>query len=102
MRRRATYRHSLDFCDFRNVFLVVDAVTQHIAEVSQRTLERICGAFFLGLLKGCSFAFTVFDVAVSNVLSTCERASSEAKDPVVVRTYFVVCAILQSNPNDHG
>lgn len=65
---RGPYRRCLNFGHLGHIILVIDTVTQHVAEVPQCTLQSICCAFFLGLFKRCGLALAVLDMPVANIL----------------------------------
>jgi hypothetical protein len=54
--------------DFGKVVLVVDAVSQHVAEVAQRPLQGVCCSFLLGLLERGSLPLAVLDMPIPNIL----------------------------------
>ena len=63
-----SYRSSLDFGDFGDIVLVINAVPQKISKVSKSPFQCIRSAFLLGFFKGCSFAFTILNVTITDVL----------------------------------
>lgn len=60
----------LDFhgLDLLEILLVVEAVPQNIAKCAQRSLQAVCGCFFLCFLERRCFAFPVFDGPVTDIL----------------------------------
>ena len=46
-----------DFGNVSQVLLVIQAVSEHVSKILERTLERIRCRFFLGLFKRCGFSF---------------------------------------------
>ena len=56
------------FGNLGNIIFIVNAIAQYIPEISQRSFKCICGALLLGFLECCSFAFAIFDMAISDVL----------------------------------
>lgn len=63
-----SYRSSLHFDHFRKIILVVNTITQNISKSPQCPFKRVRCPFFFGLLECCCFAFTIFDVAIANIL----------------------------------
>ncbi len=59
---------SFEFGDFGDVVFIIDAISEDIPKVPKRSFQRVCSAFFLGLFKGRSFAFAIFNVAIAYVL----------------------------------
>ena len=61
---------SFKFGDFGDIVFVVDAVAEEIPKVSKSPFQCVCSALLLSLFKCRSFAFAIFDVAITYVLWT--------------------------------
>jgi hypothetical protein len=70
-------RRRLDFGDFGYVVFIIEAVSQHVAEVSQRSFQRVRNGLLFSLFKSSRLARGVLNFAVANVLRKSARSRKE-------------------------
>lgn len=76
------YRCDLHLCNFRHVVRIVDTISQDVTEIPKGTLQSIGRPLLLCFLKGRSFAFTILDVTVSEILGNVSKDIPDAdQDP---------------------
>lgn len=84
------------------VVFVIQAISQNIAKRSQGAFQRICGGFFLRLLKGRRFALTILYVAVANILPIASVSMpSDSRDRELTSWYvpsFSVTRMMTLSP----
>ena len=85
---------NLYFRDLCQISLVVDAVAQDVAEISQRPLQRVCSALLFRLFKCSSFAFAILDLSVADVLVMCAIFQCNSYDDRETKRYFARLRVL--------
>lgn len=71
----------LDLCDLLKIVLVVETISENVAEVPKCSFQGVRRTLLLGLFEGCSFAFAVLDLAIADVLEWSARCFTERTCP---------------------
>lgn len=84
----------LELRNLAQIILIIDAITQHIAKISQRPLQSISRTLLFCLLKCCRLALTILNMPIPHIFMKSSILQGNSHNDRKAQADFECCSIF--------